>query len=105
MLRAHETAIVRLRTHACTENKAKDTAHLVIKFLGGISSFTQSLKIWICHVVISIAVACCSTKAIGPGTHLDVKAIEYSLLVITTSAPVTDHDTVKAPFSLKNIYK
>ena len=105
MLRAYETAIVRLRTHACAEDQAKDTTALVVKFLCCIFTLTQSFEIRIGHVIISVAVAGCTAQTVGPCTHLDVKTVEDCLFAVAASAPVADHNAVESPFSLEDVYK
>ena len=105
MLRAYETAVVRLRTHACAEDQAKDTTALVIKLLGCIFTLAQTLEIRIGHMVVSVAVTGCSAQTVGPCTHLDVETVEDRLFAVAASAPVADHNTVEAPFSLEDVHE
>ena len=105
MFRTHETSVVWFRTHACTENGAKDTACLVIQFRSGVLSFTQALEIWVSHMIVPVAVAGCSTKTVGPCSHLYIKSISDGFVADTAAAPIADNDSVETPLSLENVTK
>ena len=105
MLRAYETAVVRLRTHTCAEDETEDTTYFVVELLCCVLTLTEPLEIWVSHMIVSVTVACCTCETVCPGTHLDVETVENSLLIVAASAPVTYYNTVKAPLTLEDVHE
>ena len=103
MLRRGETAVMRLRSHGGTEDRAQDTARFVVQAFFRSAAVTKAFQIRTGQVIMAVAVRCGTPETVGPSAHLDVQPVGDGLVVIPAAAPVTDDDAVEAPFPFEDI--
>ncbi|CCY64711.1 putative uncharacterized protein [Prevotella sp. CAG:1124] len=97
-----ETAVA---LHRGTVEEAQHTAHLVVKFLGGIFALTDELTVRTRHVVIVVSVGSAEGEAVGPCPELHVEAVLDGLAGVVRTAPVAHYHAVKRPVALQYVHK
>ena len=103
MLGRSEAAEVLLGAHRGAENRAEDARSFVVEAFFGGAAVAETLQVRTREVVVRVGVGRRAAQAVGPGAHLDVKAVGRSFVVVAAAAPVADNHAVEAPFSLEDV--
>ena len=103
MLRGGETPGLVLGVHAGAEDKAQDPAGFGVQFLGPGTAVGDALKIRVGEEIGIVGVGLAHREPVGPGAELHVQAVGDGLVGVVDAAPVADHHSVEAPFTLEDV--